>query len=120
MVATPQKKRTTAFQEKLYNVCRKIPKGKVATYGMLAKAIGSSPRAVGQALRKNPYAPEVPCHRVISTNLEIGGFGGQWGFDQPNIAKKKEMLTNEGVVFNGFKVAGQEFIVEDEALGKGE
>lgn len=116
MVATPPKKRTTPFQEKLYKVCRRIPKGKVATYGMLARAIGTSPRAVGQALRNNPYAPEVPCHRVISANMEIGGFGGQWGFDQPNIAKKKAMLTDEGVVFDGFKVAGPEYIVEDEDL----
>eukprot|EP00803_Ostreobium_quekettii_P004025 evm.model.scf_590.6 EVM.evm.TU.scf_590.6 scf_590:31886-32251(-) len=117
MVASaPKKARTTPFQERLYQVCKRIPKGKVATYGMLAKAVGSCPRAVGQALRNNPYAPRVPCHRVVAGTLQIGGFGGQWGEDQPNIAKKKKMLMEEGVAFDGFKVAGLDYVAEDRVL----
>ncbi|KAK9831941.1 hypothetical protein WJX81_001444, partial [Elliptochloris bilobata] len=74
----------TAFEERLYLVCSAIPCGKVSTYGALAKALHSSPRAVGQALRRNPYAPDVPCHRVVTSSLALGGFSGSWGDDTPN------------------------------------
>ena len=59
-------------------VCSAIPKGKVSTYGALSLLLKSSPRAVGQALRRNPYAPQVPCHRVVAASLELGGFSGAW------------------------------------------
>ena len=59
-------------------VCSAIPKGKVSTYGALSQVLKSSPRAVGQALRRNPYAPQVPCHRVVASTLELGGFSGSW------------------------------------------
>lgn len=59
-------------------VCSAIPKGKVSTYGALSQVLKSSPRAVGQALRRNPFAPQVPCHRVIASTLELGGFSGTW------------------------------------------
>jgi methylated-DNA-[protein]-cysteine S-methyltransferase len=64
----------TEFEMKVYDACRKIPKGKVATYSSLAKAINApkAVRAVGTALKKNPYAPEVPCHRVIASDLSLG------------------------------------------------
>jgi len=77
-----------------------VPKGKVTTYKFLAHAIDSHAyRAVGQVLRKNPYAPQVPCHRVVSSNGTIGGFMGcRKG---PMIEKKKELLRNEGVRIKG-------------------
>ncbi|CAM9677682.1 unnamed protein product, partial [Discosporangium mesarthrocarpum] len=81
----------------------KIPKGKVSTYGGLAKALGTCPRAVGGALRRNPYAPVVPCHRIVSGDLTIGGFSGSKG-DCENTRRKRAMLEAEGVVFNGDKV----------------
>lgn len=59
----------------------------------------SSPRAVGQALMRNPFAPEVPCHRVVSTSLNIGGFNGTWG-DTSQVRQKKDMLLQEGVMFD--------------------
>lgn len=62
----------------LLQLCKAIPAGKVTTYGDMAKALGSSPRAIGQAMRRNPFAPVVPCHRVIATNMQLGGFSGQW------------------------------------------
>ena len=68
---------TTEFQEKVYKLCKKVPKGKVSTYGEIAKALGKKglmSRAVGNALNKNPYAPIVPCHRIVKSNGEIGGF----------------------------------------------
>eukprot|EP00292_Cryptomonas_paramecium_P032356 CAMPEP_0113693120 /NCGR_PEP_ID=MMETSP0038_2-20120614/19486_1 /TAXON_ID=2898 /ORGANISM="Cryptomonas paramecium" /LENGTH=85 /DNA_ID=CAMNT_0000615153 /DNA_START=63 /DNA_END=317 /DNA_ORIENTATION=+ /assembly_acc=CAM_ASM_000170 len=64
-----KQKQVTPFEERVYSLCTNIPIGKVATYGEMARALNSSPRAVGQALRKNPFAPEVPCHRVIAADL---------------------------------------------------
>lgn len=65
----------TVFEGKVYDLCRKIPEGKVATYGSMAKALGcGAARAIGQAMRRNPFAPEVPCHRVVSSDLQLGGF----------------------------------------------
>lgn len=95
----------TAFERRLHEVCSSIPKGKVSTYGALAKVLKSSPRAVGQALRRNPLAPEVPCHRVVAASLDLGGFGGQWGACTPNVQRKKAMLEKEGVKFDGSRVA---------------
>jgi methylated-DNA-[protein]-cysteine S-methyltransferase len=88
------------FQRRVYEATRKIPSGKVTTYKHLAKSIhcGSS-QAVGQALKTNPFAPEVPCHRVIRSDLTIGGFSGE--LDGPKIEKKKAMLAKEGVRFTG-------------------
>ena len=93
----------SAFQQRVYAATRKIPKGKVSTYKLLAQAIGCrSPRAVGQALRVNPFAPEVPCHRVIASNLMIGGFMGETKGEK--IAKKLSLLQSEGVEFTDGKL----------------
>lgn len=56
---------TDFFQQRVYALLLQIPLGKVASYASLSKALESSPRAVGGALRRNPFAPEVPCHRII-------------------------------------------------------
>ena len=79
------------FSERCYKLLRKVPKGKVTTYGELARALGCKAyRAVGQAMNKNPYAPEVPCHRVVCSDGSLGGFAsGQ--------KKKKAMLKKEGL-----------------------
>jgi len=84
-----------SFAERVYSVCKKIPKGTVSTYGAIAKKLNSSPRAVGQALRCNPYAPVVPCHRVVSANGTIGGFMGK--VKGKSIQKKIRLLRKEGV-----------------------
>ncbi len=89
----------TAFQEKVYDVARTIPRGRVVSYGAVAEAIGCrAPRAVGQALRANPYAPEVPCHRVVAADRRVGGFFG----DRTGaaIARKIDLLRAEGVGFD--------------------
>ena len=83
------------FAEKVYTLCRKIPKGRVSTYGAIAKKLNSSPRAVGQALRCNPYAPVVPCHRVVASTGKIGGFNGHT--EGKSIQKKIRLLQKEGV-----------------------
>ena len=63
------------FQEKCYKVLKTVPKGKITTYKEIAKALNSKAyRAVGTAMNKNPYAPKVPCHRVINSNGNVGNF----------------------------------------------
>ena len=86
------KRTPTVFEQKVYREISKVPKGKVITYGFLAKILKSSPRAVGQALKRNPNAPIVPCHRVIHSDGRIGGYNGI-----KNSKKKIKLLKNEGV-----------------------
>lgn len=88
----------TSFNEACWEILKQIPPGKVTTYGDIAKALNSTGyRAVGNAMNKNPYAPEVPCHRVVRANGELGGyaFGG---------AKKVELLLREGIRVENGKV----------------
>ncbi len=89
---------TTPFQQRVYDALQRIPCGRVTTYGLLARHLKcSSAQAVGQALRRNPFAPEVPCHRVIAADLRIGGFCGKR--DGGQIREKMKLLAQEGVTF---------------------
>ena len=83
----------TKFQLKVWNYLRKIPKGKVKTYKELAKGIKfpKSARAVANACAKNPYAPKIPCHRVIRTDGNLGGYSAKGG-----LKTKKKLLKKEG------------------------
>ena len=89
------------FDEKVWNLMKRIPKGKVTTYGQIAKKLDTRAyRAVGNACRKNPYAPKVPCHRVVRSDGTVGGFGGRTS--GANINRKIRMLRRENVkVENG-------------------
>ena len=88
------------FNEKVYKLCKKIPKGKVSTYKEMANALNTKAyRAVGNALRNNPYAPIVPCHRVVKSNGELGGFEGKL-----NSKKKLTLLRNEGIKIKDGKI----------------
>lgn len=84
----------TNFQKKVWLALCKIPKGTVVTYAALAKTIGRprSVRAVANAVGANPFAPGVPCHRVIRTDGTLGGYSGRGG-----IKTKKTLLLKEGV-----------------------
>ena len=84
----------TPFQQKVWAALRTIPRGEVRTYTDIAVQIGhpSSARAVATACGKNPYAPEVPCHRVIRSDGSIGGYSAEGGSE-----KKRAMLREEGV-----------------------
>ena len=68
----------TKFQIKVWNYLKKIPKGEVRTYLQVAKAIGKpkAHRAVANAIAKNPVPIIIPCHRVIKSNGELGGYSG--------------------------------------------
>ncbi len=85
-----------SFTEKVYAVVKKIPKGKVATYGQIARLAGSprAARAVGMCMKHNPYAPVVPCHRVVAQNGALTGYSGKGG-----IQGKQKLLQAEGVCF---------------------
>jgi O-6-methylguanine DNA methyltransferase len=89
------------FKEKVYDVTKKIPAGKVATYGQIARMVGSpkAARAIGLCMKTNPNAPVVPCHRVVSSDGSLTGYSGGKG-----ISTKKQMLEKEGVIFKGNKV----------------
>lgn len=89
------------FKEKIYQLTRLIPKGKVATYGQLARLAGKkkAARAVGLFMRINLDAPHTPCHRVVSAAGDLTGYSAPGG-----LAKKRAMLLTEGVVFKGKKV----------------
>ena len=82
------------FYQAVWKACAEIPRGQVRTYGWVAKRIGKprSARAVGMALGKNPFAPAVPCHRVVGADGRLTGYSGPGG-----VASKRRMLKAEGV-----------------------
>ncbi|KAJ4269552.1 hypothetical protein NW762_001219 [Fusarium torreyae] len=89
----------TPFEKQVWSLLCQIPRGSFSTYGIMAAHLGSSPRAVGNALRRNPFAPDVPCHRVVATGGALGGFKGKWPKDGEGITidEKKKLLRGEGV-----------------------
>lgn len=82
----------TAFQQRVWQACRRIPRGQTKTYGQLAAEIGSpkAARATGAALGQNPVSIVVPCHRVIASDGSLCGFGG-------GLKLKERMLELEGI-----------------------
>jgi len=84
------------FRERVYNIVATIPTGKVATYGQIGSLAGNAKagRAVGMCMKTNPFAPHVPCHRVVGADGRLVGYSGGDG-----ITTKKSMLQKEGVRF---------------------
>ena len=84
----------TKFQLKVWSYLRKIPRGSLKTYSQVAKAIGKprAVRAVANAIGKNPYAPKIPCHRVIRSDGSLGGYSGKGG-----VKTKRFLLKKEGI-----------------------
>ena len=84
----------TKFQLKVWNYLKKIPRGSLKTYKQVAIAINKpkSARAVANACARNPYAPNIPCHRVIRSDGGFGGYSGRCG-----IKKKVSLLRSEKV-----------------------
>ena len=106
------KKMKDSFNKKIYSLLKKVPKGKVTTYKILAEAIGTKAyRAVGQAMRCNPYAPVVPCHRVVKSDGSIGGFSGSKNPNGKKVKRKIRMLRKEGVEIINHKVINFEKVV---------
>lgn len=132
------RKLTLPREQKVYALLKQIPEGRVSSYAAMASALKSSPRAVGGALRRNPFAPEVvsailrglarwnrldkiliamqPCHRCIAANGYLGGFKGDWekAPSGQNQTSKLALLSKEGVEFNddGYLVDGGRWFVD--------
>lgn len=82
------------FYQKVWRACADIPRGEVRSYGSLARAIGHprAARAVGQALAANPFAPTIPCHRVVAADGSLTGYSARGG-----LRRKRVLLLKEGV-----------------------
>ncbi len=93
------------LEQKVYKKLLEVPKGKVTTYGDLAKAVGlkNGQRTIGRIMNKNPYPVIVPCHRVIMSDGKIGGYA--WGEKI-----KTKMLSQEGVRISNGKILDQKII----------
>src|SRR3989338_8728769 len=86
------------FNERVWEIVKQIPKGKVTTYKLVAEALKSKGyRAVGNALNKNPYAPVVPCHRIVDSTGHLHGFA--YG-----LAAKQKILEEEGLEIKNNKI----------------
>jgi len=87
--------RGTKFQKKVWNYLKTIRKGTVKTYKQVAIGINrpKSARAVANAVGKNPFAPKIPCHRVIRSDGSLGGYSGKGG-----VKTKKLLLKREGII----------------------
>ena len=85
----------TKFQIKVWKYVKTIRKGRILTYTDVAKGINmpKAVRAVANAIGKNPYAPKIPCHRVIRSDGSLGGYSGKGG-----IKTKKKLLKSEGIL----------------------
>ena len=80
-----------SFNQRIYDLLKKVPKGKVTTYKILAEALGTKAyRAVGNAMNKNPFAPVVPCHRVVNSKGHLHGYAH-------GLKKKVELLRKERI-----------------------
>jgi len=93
-------KTITPFQARVYEAIKLIPFGKVSTYKLLANyLLCGSAQAIGQALKRNPFSPdEVPCHRIVRSDLSLGGYGGS--IEGLPIVKKRYLLASEGIVID--------------------
>ena len=94
---TKTNKEITPFMDRCYKKLCKVPAGYVTTYGDLAKALQTSPRAVGRAMNRNPFAPKIPCHRVVAADGSLCGYAG-------GLKKKTTLLRAEGVAVSQEKV----------------
>jgi methylated-DNA-[protein]-cysteine S-methyltransferase len=88
-----------SLDKKIYKKLLEVPKGKITTYGELAKAVGlkNGQRAVGKIMNKNPYPVIIPCHRVIKSDGKVGGYA--YGEEI-----KSNMLTKEGIKIKNGKI----------------
>lgn len=87
-----------SFNERAWKLLTKVPKGKVTTYKILAEKLGTKAyRAVGQAMNRNPYAPKVPCHRVVGSDGSLTGFAS-------GLPNKIKILKKEGVLVKNGKI----------------
>jgi len=100
----------TPYRKRLYSTLLSVPRGRYTTYATMSDFLDSSARAVGNGMRNNPFAPDVPCHRVLAANGTVGGFKGDWGKDGKFAKEKIQLLRSEGVRFDSSgKAIGEPF-----------
>lgn len=103
-------KSLTSYRKRLYTILLSVPSGRYTTYAKMSDYLHSSARAVGNGMRNNPFAPDVPCHRVLAADGSLGGFHGHWGREGKYANDKLKLLRDEGVRFDGKgKVVGTPF-----------
>ncbi|MGA2385065.1 MAG: MGMT family protein [Candidatus Bathyarchaeia archaeon] len=91
-----------AYTQKVLKATLQVPLGYVTSYGSIAKAIGGSPRAVGNVMASNPFAPIVPCHRVVKSDFTLGGYGGGLKVKVEFLRReKKGSSTSKQIPVNG-------------------
>ncbi len=96
------------FSERCYSLLSRVPRGKVTTYKEIANALKSRAyRAVGKAMKENKNAPRIPCHRVVRSNGEIGGYMGS---DKDNMKKKIELLRTESVEIKDNRIELEKYL----------
>jgi methylated-DNA-[protein]-cysteine S-methyltransferase len=91
----------TPFRRRVYRTLLSVPASRWTTYSALSKHLNSSPRAIGNAMKTNPFAPAVPCHRVLATDRTLGGYKGAWNNGGEYSVEKMKLLLEEGVQFDG-------------------
>jgi len=92
------------ISEQVYEIVRKVPRGKVISYGKIGRMVGIGPRLVGRILHNNPNNSVTPCHRVVRGD---GTIASGYAFGGPG--EQRKLLEKEGVGFNDNKVAGECF-----------
>lgn len=95
----------TPFGKQMLSLLCQVPSGRYSTYQAMANHVTKTShktcaRAVGSAMKNNPFAPEVPCHRILAADGTLGGFGGSWGESGKHASKKHQLLHDEGVRFD--------------------
>jgi methylated-DNA-[protein]-cysteine S-methyltransferase len=85
------------YQRQVYLVLERIPKGRVTTYGLISKHLGSAPRAVGRAVASNPWPLFIPCERVVNFDLTIGNYGLCGSLGPAGTITKRNLLERENV-----------------------
>ncbi len=89
------------LEQKVYKKLTEVPQGKVTTYGELAKAVGlkNGQRQIGQIMKKNPYPVIIPCHRVVKSDGNVGGYA--YGGDiKTNMLQKEGLIIKDGKILN--------------------
>ncbi|KAK2747912.1 methylated-DNA--protein-cysteine methyltransferase [Myotisia sp. PD_48] len=90
----------TPYRRRVYRTLLSVPSGHWTTYAILSRHLSSSARAIGNAMKTNPFAPDVPCHRVLASDRTIGGYKGDWGNGGSYAVEKTKLLKAEGVSFD--------------------
>lgn len=96
------------FSEKVYRLTKRIPRGRVSTYGEVARALNTKAyRAVGNALKNNKHPDIIPCFKIVKSNGEVGGYSGS---DPKNIKKKIQKLKSNGIKVKGGRINLKEYL----------